>query len=58
MKHPNYADALRKQLSEFEEMNAVVQDQWSYTNLVVGFEKVLDELEVELQSHGMQYLLY
>jgi hypothetical protein len=52
-KFPFAADALNQKLKEVEHDLPKMKDRGLYESLILTFEKVLDECEVELASHGM-----
>lgn len=52
IKHPEYADVLSKKLAEVRQDNSFFEDRKEYEKLIIAFEKVMDDCEVELNMHG------
>lgn len=49
---PAHADSINKKLQEVQEDSKIWKDREEYEGLLILFEKVLDECEAELASHG------
>lgn len=52
-KYPMYADVLHQKLKDIQDDSKLWNDRLEYENLIIFFEKILDECEAELASHGM-----
>ena len=50
--HPQFSNALQQKITEIEEDMPLICDRNRYESLLLQFEKVLDECEAELATHG------